>query len=620
MTERAVPSLGGRPDSEAFPDAEGPIADLARKLDVLELSTTQFAVDCDDPAELAAELERQAEQLGAEHLRRRAMLVQADVQCRQGQPISAGRLLRSVNRWAIEHEDQYLLARSHRLLGTFFGSLGDDVAFLENAMAGVELLSPEAGPDLRCDHLRSLGVAQGRVGAFDEGRRSFAEAEELADRLGNRERQVFIVNNLAYLEYQAGEHQRGLETVDRLLQLAETHSVALASRYLDTIARVYLEVGRFSEAEDVLQELLDRIEVNDFANMDGKAEGFLTLAEVKRRGGSLDEAHAALERCREWCDRLSLYGVMVRVRKEQAELYAAEGRMAEAFTEFKRFYRESQQLTSEARMAHSRTLQTVYDLEQIQRTSQLVEEVAAAKGDFIAMVSHELRTPLTSIIGYLDLLDDVKDPIPEEALRYLSAVTRNADRLLVLVTELLAASEVANSPMRLTLAPTDLSALVNHCIDDLGQRAIEAGLTVVRDLPPDVVINADAGRLTQVVDNLLSNAIKFTPAGGQISVRVLCQDQGVDLIVRDTGIGIDAASLPHLTTKFFRTPQASAAAIPGVGLGLMITNSVVEAHHGTLSVTSREHEGTSVRVHLPKGSLPGTPTVQPLGLNGRAAL
>ncbi len=597
MTERAGPSLGASPRA-AVPDmVEHQVADLTDELRVLELSTSESPAPA---GERASQLEREATAAGNEHLRMRARLVQADAQGRQGQSVASGRLLRSVHRWATEHDDQFVLARSHRLLGAFFWHLGDDVAFLEHAMAGVELLPPDVGPALRADHLNSLGMVQGRVGAFEEGRRSFAEAEKLVERLGDPYRQAFIINNTAYLEYRAGERQRGLEAVNRLLALAEEHGIELVSRYLDTIARVYLEVGRFAEAEDVLQQMLERTEESDFAEADGRAECLLTLAEVERRGGSLAEAEITLQRCVKLCEQSSLHEVMVRVRKEQAELYAAQGRMAEAFSEFKRFYREAQELTSEARKAHSRTLQTVYDLEQVQRNSQLLEEVAAAKGDFIAMVSHELRTPLTSIIGYLEMLDDAGDPLPDKTRHFLAAVGRNADRLLVLVSDLLAASGVANTPMRLDLASTDLSALVHQCLEDLARRASDAGLLLVRDLPPGVVIAADASRLTQVVDNLLSNAMKFTPAGGEISVRLLERDTSVDLVVRDTGRGIDAASLPHLTTKFFRTPQATTDAIPGVGLGLMITNTIVEAHQGTLSFTSREHEGTSVLVHLPK--------------------
>ena len=373
MTER-VASYPSRSRSVSADSAlEGLRTHVAEELDVVELMTAQFPVEA---AERAAELERQAVEAGDEHLQLRALLVQADVQGRQGQSVASGRLLRSVNRWAVDHEDQYLLARSHRLLGTFFGSLGDDVAFLEHAMQGVALLAPDARPALRADHLSALGIAQGRLGASEEGRGSYAEAEALAQQLGDVYRQVLVVNNLAYLEYQAGEHTRALEAVERFRELAERHHVELEPSYLDTIARVYLEVGRFAEAEAVLLRMLDMNAERDFREADAMAECLLTLAEVQRRGRSLTDAEASLQRCRDLCRERSLHGVLVRVRQEQAELYAAQGRMAEAFAEFKAFHREAQQLTSEARMARARTLQTVYDFEQSRRTSQLLQELA----------------------------------------------------------------------------------------------------------------------------------------------------------------------------------------------------------------------------------------------------
>ena len=364
-------------------------AQIATELDDVELSTSQFPVQA---GERAAELKRLAVESTDEQLQLRALLVQGDVALRQGQSVAAGRMLRSVNRWAVEHDDQYLLARSHRLLGMFFGSLGDDVAFLEHAMQAVDQLSEDARPLLRADHLSNLGMAQGRLGASEEGRRSYAEAEKLAERHGDRYRQVLIVNNLAYLEHQAGEHQRALEAVERFLGLARAHGVELMSSHLNTIARVYLEVDRFAEAEEVLHRMRERVEKDSVADADGMAECLLTLAEVQRRGGSLAEADATLERCRELCRERSLNGVLVRARQEQAELFAAQGRMAEAFEEFKGFYREAQQLTSEARMARARTLQTVYDFEQTKRTSQLFEEMA-------------FQDPLTSLYNrrYVDM-------------------------------------------------------------------------------------------------------------------------------------------------------------------------------------------------------------------------
>ncbi len=237
-----------------------------------------------------------------------------------------------------------------------------------------------------------------------------------------------------------------------------------------------------------------------------------------------------------------------------------------------------------------------------EREQQLMVELQRLdeyRRQLIDTVSHELRTPLTSIIGYLDLATDVEEPIPEQTLHHLAVVSRNSDRLLLLVNDLVSVSEVENGPMRLAVIPTDVATLAHLSLDDIDQRATEAGLTVIRDLPPELMITADPSRLLQVFENVLSNAIKFTPSGGRITVSGLRNGDGVDMVVSDTGMGIDADSLPHVGTAFFRTPRTGETGIPGAGLGLMITKNIVEAHHGTLTISGREHEGTTVQIHLP---------------------
>jgi PAS domain S-box-containing protein len=239
----------------------------------------------------------------------------------------------------------------------------------------------------------------------------------------------------------------------------------------------------------------------------------------------------------------------------------------------------------------------------LEREQQLIVELQRLdeyRRQLIDTVSHELRTPLTSIIGYLDLATDVEEPIPEQTLEHLAVVSRNSDRLLQLVSDLLSVSEVENGPMRLDVIPTDVATLAHLSLDDMDQRATEAGLTVIRDFPPELMITADPSRLLQVLDNVLSNAIKFTPTGGRITVSAQRSGDGVDVVVEDTGMGIDAYSLPHVGTAFFRTPKTGEMGIPGVGLGLKIAKNIVEAHHGTLTISGREHEGTTVQIHLPK--------------------
>ncbi|MDN3481513.1 ATP-binding protein [Arthrobacter sp. APC 3897] len=219
------------------------------------------------------------------------------------------------------------------------------------------------------------------------------------------------------------------------------------------------------------------------------------------------------------------------------------------------------------------------------------------KDDFVANVSHELRTPLTSILGYLDLaLEEAEDrnlagPIPSALL----VVQRNAERLLTLVSDLLT---TASDSLQLVLSEEKLGELIEIALDSAGPRAQAAGVELRSELAGDLILRADAGRILQVLDNLLSNAIKYSPGGGVVTVRAWAQDESVIMEVADTGMGMSVLDQLEVFTKFFRTGSVRKAAIPGVGLGLVITKSIVEAHGGLISLESELGVGTTFRVEL----------------------
>jgi signal transduction histidine kinase len=232
-------------------------------------------------------------------------------------------------------------------------------------------------------------------------------------------------------------------------------------------------------------------------------------------------------------------------------------------------------------------------------TAEELRRALVVKEDFISLVSHELRTPLTSIIGYLDLAMEEAEELPGSVGAHLNAVSRNADRLLVLVTDLLAAEQAEREPMHLVQKPTNISSLAQHSLNDLALRAETAEVSITSDIEPGIIIYADSTRILQVVDNLLSNAVKYTPPTGDVTLTLRRESDHVLLEVSDTGIGIHAEDLPGLFTKFFRARNATDLAIPGIGLGLMITRIIVEAHGGTIEARSQEGVGTSMRVCLP---------------------
>ena len=223
------------------------------------------------------------------------------------------------------------------------------------------------------------------------------------------------------------------------------------------------------------------------------------------------------------------------------------------------------------------------------------------KEEFVASVSHELRTPLTSIIGYVDIMLDEADRLPADVHDHLVTVQRNARRLHRLVDDLLSTALQSVTTV-LDVSRVPLVDLLRRSALEASRASAAAGLSFefdVSDAPSDLEIHGDAERLAQVFDNLFSNAVKYTPSGGHVSARVAQQNGHAVISVRDTGRGISEAELGEIFTKFFRSKAVLIDAIPGIGLGLAITKTIVDAHGGEIDVSSELGKGSTFEVRLP---------------------
>jgi PAS domain S-box-containing protein len=229
-------------------------------------------------------------------------------------------------------------------------------------------------------------------------------------------------------------------------------------------------------------------------------------------------------------------------------------------------------------------------------------EADRLKDEFFALVSHELRTPLTSIIGYLELVLEDAEDLPPDASRFLQVVERNSRRLYRLVGDLLFVAQVEAGKLSLERGDVDLEATIAACVEAARPRAEENGVVLRANTQSIATTRGDADRIGQVLDNLVSNAIKFTPEGGTVDVTLGRVGQSALIEVRDTGIGIPASEQDRMFQRFFRSTAATAQAIPGVGLGLVISRAIVEAHGGEINFESQEGHGTTFRIALPLGS------------------
>jgi len=234
-----------------------------------------------------------------------------------------------------------------------------------------------------------------------------------------------------------------------------------------------------------------------------------------------------------------------------------------------------------------RTARAAAEEMQRQLAEQNVQLVEAdrLKDEFVALISHDVRTPLTSIIGYVELAldEETQPPLDAERRRYLDIVSRSSERLMRIVDDLLFVARLQAGRLLLEPSKLDLAVIARQAVEEARPRAERRGLTLSLLGDDQVPVEADRGRMFQLLDNLVSNAIKFTPEGGRVDVRASRTEDGAVLEVSDTGIGLPQNELELVFERFFRSGQAVSNQIPGTGLGLFIAKAIVEAHGGQIS-------------------------------------
>ncbi len=231
---------------------------------------------------------------------------------------------------------------------------------------------------------------------------------------------------------------------------------------------------------------------------------------------------------------------------------------------------------------------------ELQARRAAVVELNQVKNDLIAMLAHDFKGPLTTIVGFADVLAE-DERFDEESRKFLTMISSSAMRLASLATDTLALSRLEQNELTLELEEFDLVALVRDIVRVFSvTRAID-----LRTDRPELRIGGDPGRLRQVFENLIGNAIKYSPGGEPIEVFLRAKGRGVEVSVRDHGIGIPEADKAKLFGRFARAQNARALGISGTGFGLYLTKTIVEMHGGTIGVDSVEGEGSTFRTFLP---------------------
>ena len=242
-------------------------------------------------------------------------------------------------------------------------------------------------------------------------------------------------------------------------------------------------------------------------------------------------------------------------------------------------------------------LLVLHDITELRR----LEKVRA---EFVANVSHELRTPLTAIKGYLETVLDETGLESDTHRRFLEIANSHAERMGRLIDDLLNLSDIETGKVVLDPMPISLGTFVHDVSAMFEKDAAKKDVKLVNQVPPDLSVQADRDRLSQILVNLVDNAVKYTPKGGTVSfLAAKTDDHQIRIAIRDTGQGIPPNDLPRVTERFYRVDKARSREEGGTGLGLAIVKHLVQLHGGTLHIESEYGKGTTIEFLLPAAQL-----------------
>jgi len=224
--------------------------------------------------------------------------------------------------------------------------------------------------------------------------------------------------------------------------------------------------------------------------------------------------------------------------------------------------------------------------------------------DFVANVSHELKTPITAIIGSAEtLLDNISDNA-EDPRRFLKMIARHANRLNILVEDLLALtrleSESAGGDIK--KSPVNIAKVIDGAVQACHEKITAKKIKMEISCGSDLIANINSFQLEQAIINLIDNAVKYSEPESDVTIEVTRSESEIIIAVKDHGSGIEARHLPRIFERFYRVDKARSREVGGTGLGLAIVKHVALAHGGHVNVDSIPGKGSTFRIHIPKST------------------
>lgn len=524
--------------------------------------------------------------------------------------------------------------------GACYWILGEYEDGLDELTQAYEIATERKNEKLEAKILNNFGRIYRELGDIANALKNFEASMALNEKLGNEINLSINLINISTLYYDLGDYDTALEYAEKNLHIYERqHDLHKLVNIYNVLGNILFKLERFDKAELYFEKILEIAKGNTLYRATGK----IGLGKVYFLKGNIPAAEEYLEMGLKMATAsnsfeneimANFYIAKLLLKKHKPEsaleyalngyhlaqeyqrkhdlhsyhevlsqIYDSLGKIDLAYQHLKEFEKLKEQIFQQATLNKLRNLQIKSQILFAKKEKEVAEKTAELKQQFMANMSHEIRTPMNAIVGLVNLLLQ-KEPKAEQE-KYLKAIQKSADNLLVIINDILDLSKIEAGKIVLEHISFELGSTIEAIYNTLFLKAEEKNLQFITQIHAQqpIWLKGDPTRLTQILINLLGNAIKFTEKG-KVELAVYTQaieagKQQIIFDVKDTGIGISKEYVASIFESFTQAGTDTARKFGGTGLGLTISKQLVTLMQGDIKVESTLGVGTTFTVAIP---------------------